>query len=200
MMGAAGMRIVFIGPPGAGKGTQAVRLANQLQVPHLSTGEILREACRLQTEIGAQACQTMAAGGLVSDELVQQMVATRIEEKDCQQGYILDGFPRTLRQAEMFDALLAQRCAVLDVVLNIRVEEHELLKRLAGRGRQDDDTMVIKNRLEQYEILTHPLLSYYLDRGKLHAVDGHASPDRVHAEILQIMHQVSESKGNSCSN
>lgn len=194
------MRIVFIGPPGAGKGTQAVRLAEQIKVPHLSTGELLREACRLQTRIGTQACKTMEAGGLVPDELVHQMVVTRLAEKDCQRGYILDGFPRTVRQAEMFDKLLMQQGTSIDVVLNIHVEEVELLKRLAGRGRQDDDTMAIKKRLEQYDSLTRPLLNYYLDCGKLHAVNGHASPDQVHAEILQVMHKVSESKGNSCSN
>lgn len=184
------MRIVFIGPPGAGKGTQAVRLAEKLKVLHLSTGELLREACRLQTKIGAQACRTMDAGELVPDDLVHQMVADRIAEKDCQQGYVLDGFPRTVRQAEMFDKLLKTRGTELDVVLKIHVEEPELLKRLAARGRQDDDTAVIKKRLEQYENLTRPLLTYYQDRGKLCTVEGDASPDQVHEEILRAIQDV----------
>lgn len=194
------MRIVFIGPPGAGKGTQAIRLANKIQVPHLSTGELLREACRLQTKIGNQACKMMESGSLVPDELVHQMVASRLEEKDCQLGYILDGFPRTVRQAEMFDELLAKRSALLEAVLKIHVDEPVLLKRLADRGRQDDDTMVIKKRLEQYESLTRPLLDYYQDRGKLHMIDGHASPDQVHAEIFRVIKKVCGLKGNACSN
>ena len=194
------MRIVFMGPPGAGKGTQAVRLATKMKVPHLSTGELLREACRLQTKIGNQACEKMEAGNLVPDELVFQMVAARLEEKDCQSGYILDGFPRTVRQAEMFDELLAERSTSLAGVLKIRVEEPELLKRLADRGRQDDATEVIKKRLEQYESLTSPLLDYYKDREKLYTIDGHATPDQVHTEILRVIQEVCELKGDTCSN
>lgn len=128
------------------------------------------------------------------------MVASRLAEKDCQLGYILDGYPRTVRQAEMFDELLAKRNASLQAVLKIHVEEPELLKRLADRGRQDDDTTVIKKRLEQYESLTRPLLDYYQNRGKLHTIDGHASPDHVHAEIFQIIQEVCGLKGDACSN
>lgn len=194
------MRIVFMGPPGAGKGTQAVRLATKIKVPHLSTGEMLREACRLQTKIGDQACQRMEAGKLVPDELVFQMAATRIEEKDCQSGYVLDGFPRTVRQAEMFDELLAERSVSLSGVLKIHVEEPELLKRLVDRGRQDDAAEVIKRRLEQYESLTKPLLDYYQDRGKLYTIEGHATPDQVHTEILRVIQEMCKLEGDTCSN
>ncbi len=178
------MRIVLLGPPGAGKGTQAVRLAEQLDIPHLSTGDMLREAIRAGTELGRQAAPYMKSGRLVPDDLVQQLIVERVSREDCQGGYLLDGFPRTAPQAKMLDALLAERDMSLDVTVKIDVEEEVLLRRLAGRGRHDDDSAVIAERLAQYEKLTRPLAAYYQSRGVLREIGGLGTPDDVFARIM----------------
>lgn len=184
------MRMVLFGPPGAGKGTQSAKLADKMQIPHLSTGDMLRSACEQQTEIGEQARQVMQSGKLVSDEMVHQMVIQRLSREDCQNGYILDGFPRTLHQAEVFGEYLGQQQTPLDVVIQIEVEEQQLFKRLAARGRQDDDIKVIHKRLELYESLTRPLLDYYENEGNLRIVDGHGTPDEVFSGIVEILQDV----------
>jgi adenylate kinase len=177
------MRIVLIGPPGAGKGTQAKRLTERLRVPHLSTGDMLREAMRQGTEVGHQAEPYMKTGRLVPDDLVHQLVIERVSEADCAGGYLLDGFPRTAAQAIMLDRMLAERNTPLDLAIQIHVPKDILLERLASRGRQDDDELVIVKRLEQYDELTHPMAAYYQGRGTLREIDGLGTPDEVFARI-----------------
>ncbi len=178
------MRIVLIGPPGAGKGTQAARLTQQLAIPHLSTGDMLREAVRMETELGAQAAPYMKAGKLVPDALVQQLVIERLARADCQRGYLLDGFPRTAAQAKMLDQLLDDRGQAVDVAVKIDVDRDVLLGRLSGRGRDDDDAQIIDQRLQQYDELTRPMAAYYRGRGKLREIDGLGSKDEVFDRLL----------------
>lgn len=186
------MQIVLIGPPGAGKGTQAVRLAEHLQTPHLSTGEMLRDACQQQTEVGKRASEIMQRGHLVPDALVNEIVFQRLSEADCQSGAILDGFPRTVPQAVSLDGWLSEHSRLKIVALELRVAEEELLERLATRGRQDDDREVVLARLKQYNELTRPLLDYYRDRGVLRVVDGSGDIDEVFTKILAIVRKVTK--------
>jgi adenylate kinase len=182
------MRIVFLGPPGAGKGTQAVRVAERLGVPHLSTGDMLREAIRQDTHLGRQAAEHMNSGRLVPTGLVQSLVEERLAQANCTGGYLLDGFPRTVQQAENLDRLLAARGAAgIDRVINLDVAEDAILARLATRGREDDVEHVVRERLRQYDKLTKPVVDYYRGRGILDEVDGLGSPDEVFARILVVL-------------
>ncbi|MGD0900193.1 MAG: adenylate kinase [Thermoguttaceae bacterium] len=173
------MRIVFIGPPGAGKGTQAERLVSMYQLAHLSTGDMLRGARDAKTELGRKADAFMSAGQLVPDDLIIDLIRQRLEQPDCGKGYLLDGFPRTIAQAEALDALLARRATPLDVVLELRVPEEELFQRLASRGRADDRPEVIRQRLVAYRKQTEPLLEYYDARRLLVSIDGLGTVDEV---------------------
>ena len=166
------MRIVFIGPPGAGKGTQAERLVGAYGIAHLSTGDMLRAARDAKTQVGREADRYMSAGELVPDDIMIAIIAERLQEPDCQNGYLLDGFPRTIAQAETLDRMLAQEGTPLDTVLELRVPEEELLHRLAGRGRADDTLDVIRQRLVAYREQTEPLLEYYGNRNLIKSIDG----------------------------
>jgi adenylate kinase len=181
------MRIVFLGPPGAGKGTQAVRVAERLGVPHLSSGEMLREAIRQDSERGRQAAKFMNAGRLVPSELVQALIEEHLEQPACAKGYLLDGFPRTVDQAEHLDWLLAGRGARIDRVIRIEVDEDVILARLSGRGREDDSQDVVRERLRQYDDLTRPLVDYYREHGVLSDVDGLGTQDEVFGRILAAL-------------
>ena len=181
------MQIVFIGPPGAGKGTQSVRLANYLQVPKLSTGDMLREACKLENEIGKQALKYMEAGDLVPDHLVEEIVFERMDKPDGKKGYILDGFPRTIPQAQGLDRWLEARDRPLNLVLEMRVHEEELLQRLSSRGRKDDDLEIVRKRLREFQSITQPLLDYYEERKILHIIDGIGTTDEVFNRLTEVV-------------
>lgn len=182
------MRIVLIGPPGAGKGTQSALLAKKLQIPHLSTGEILRAECTQKTDVGLKAAEFMRQGKLVPNGVVQEILFRQLIQPECEAGYILDGFPRTVPQAEGFDNWLQQRGKTLSLVLEFRVTDEVLYERLASRGRVDDDDEIIRERMRQYHDLTRPLLDYYKGRGVLNVIRaGKGSADEVFARILQII-------------
>ena len=166
------MRLIVIGPPGAGKGTQSQRLLKHLDVPHISTGDILREAVRNRTREGVLAEKYMNEGNLVPDPLIIELVGHRLGEPDCDRGCLLDGFPRTLRQAQALDAFLIQHGKPLDGVLELNVDEETLEARLVGRGRSDDQPQVIRHRFQAYRERTAPLLDYYRARGILETVNG----------------------------
>lgn len=187
------MRLIFLGPPGAGKGTQAARLVEKYGIPQLSTGDMLRAAVAAGTPVGLQAKAVMDAGGLVSDEIVIGIVADRIEEADAQKGFILDGFPRTVAQAEALDQMLAGKGLKLDMVLELEVDQSILVDRIMKRAddaraagqpvRKDDDPDVFKQRLEAYNRDTAVVAPYYRGRGQLVAIDGMKPIDDVSAQI-----------------
>ena len=158
------MRLVLVGPPGAGKGTQAVRLAERLDVPHISTGDLFRANLAQQTPLGQEARRYMDAGDLVPDSVTVEMVRERLTHDDAGKGFILDGFPRTLSQAAALSDLLAERGEDLDAVVEFNVPEEELVQRLLGRGRTDDTEDVIRRRQQVYRQETAPLLEHYGDR------------------------------------
>jgi len=177
------MRIVFIGPPGAGKGTQAERLITKYHLAHLSTGDMLRAARDARTEVGRQAEQYMSTGQLVPDDVILGVIGQRLAQPDCRQGYLLDGFPRTIAQAEALDRMLQESGTPLDVVLELHVPEEELFRRLAGRGRADDRPEVIRQRLVAYRNQTAPLLDYYGHRGLLKTIEGLGSVEEIFDRI-----------------
>ena len=181
------MRIVFIGPPGAGKGTQAERMIAAYRLAHLSTGDMLRAARDAKTEVGVLADRYMSGGQLVPDDVIIAIIAARLLEPDCQAGYLLDGFPRTIAQAEALDAMLRKQGTPLDVVLELKVPEEELFKRLAGRGRADDKPEVIRQRLVAYRNQTAPLLDYYGKAGLLRSVDGMGTVDEIFQRIRGVL-------------
>jgi adenylate kinase len=187
------MRIVFLGPPGAGKGTQAQRLKDYLGVAHLSTGELLRAAGEAATPLGREALRSMQAGRLVPDEVVVGIVAERLAAADCIPGCLFDGFPRTVQQAEELDRMLAQRDIPIDLVLALAVSEDQLVKRLLLRGRMDDNRATIRERFRQYNELTEPLLDYYRRRGILRMIDGEGTPDEVFQRILEVIDSAADS-------
>lgn len=180
------MRVVLLGPPGAGKGTQAQKLSEKLGIPHISTGDLFRKNIGDGTPLGVEAKRYLDAGDLVPSELTNKLVEDRIEQPDAADGFILDGYPRSVEQAKALDEMLTRHNTKLDAVLEFKVSEDELFKRLKSRGREDDTEDVIRNRMQVYRDETYPLLEYY-SRNNLQQVDAVGSLDEVFARALQAL-------------
>jgi adenylate kinase len=191
------MRLILLGPPGAGKGTQAARIVAKHGVPQLSTGDMLRAAVAASTPVGLKAKAVMESGGLVSDEIVIGIIADRIMEPDAQKGFILDGFPRTVAQAEALDTMLAAKKLKLDAVIELVVDQDKLVQRIINRAaeaaaagqpvRKDDDPEVFKTRLAAYNRDTAIVAPYYKARGQLTVVDGMQPIDDVTAALMKVL-------------
>lgn len=177
--------MVLVGPPGAGKGTQAVRLAESLGVPHISTGDLFRENLKQRTELGLAAQRFMDAGELVSDEVTVGMVARRLADPDAESGFILDGFPRTVAQADSLAELLQREDAEIDAVVALEVPEEIVVQRLLGRGRGDDTEDVIRRRQEIYRAETRPLLRHYHNR--LVTIDAVGEVEEITDRVLDAL-------------
>jgi adenylate kinase len=191
------MRLILLGPPGSGKGTQAQRLVQRYGIVQLSTGEMLRAAVAAQTPVGLKAKDVMASGGLVPDDIVIGIISDRLDQPDAAKGFILDGFPRTVPQAQALDELLKKKHMKLDAVIELRVNESALLQRVETRVaemrtrgeevRIDDTQEVLTKRLASYRSLTEPLIHYYSERRKLLTVDGMMTIEHVTREINRIL-------------
>ncbi len=191
------MRLILLGPPGAGKGTQSARLKQKYNIPQLSTGDMLRAAVAAQTPVGLKAKAVMDSGSLVSDDIVIGIVADRIEEPDAKNGFILDGFPRTVAQAEALQKMLRSKNMDLDAVIELKVDEQALLDRIKTRAdetlkaggtvRADDNPDAFKTRLETYKAQTAPVSHFYADKGALKTVDGMAPIESVTQAIDHIL-------------
>ena len=185
------MRLVLLGAPGSGKGTQATRLKEHLQVPHISTGDLLRAEVAAGTPLGLQAKEVMARGDLVSDDILLGMLKDRLSREDTRAGFILDGYPRNLEQAAALDALLAGLGQKFDAAVQLVVDNEQIIERLAGRakaeGRSDDTPESVRHRLNVYDEKTAPVVDFYRQHGQLTVVDGVGALDEVFTRIVEAI-------------
>ena len=188
------MNIILLGPPGAGKGTQAQRIEAGMHMKQLSTGDMLRAAVATGTPVGLKAKDIMARGELVPDDVVVGIISDRIEDSDCAGGFILDGFPRNVSQAEALDTMLADKGLELDAVVELQVNDGILINRIEKRAaeteggpRADDNAEALKKRLDVYHAQTAPLIEYYATKGTLRSVDGMAEMDEVTRQIMEVL-------------
>jgi adenylate kinase len=185
------MRLVLLGAPGSGKGTQAARLKEYLRVPHISTGDLLRAEVAAGSPLGLQAREVMARGELVSDDILLGMLEDRFSRDDTRDGFILDGYPRNLAQADALDALLGRLGQPFDAAIQLVVDNEQIVERLAGRakaeGRADDNPESVRKRLQVYDEQTAPVIEFYRQHGQLTVVDGVGSLDEVFARILEAI-------------
>ena len=190
------MRLVLLGAPGSGKGTQAARLKEYLQVPHISTGDLLRAEVAAGTPLGRQAGEVMARGDLVSDDILLGMLKDRLSRTDARHGFILDGYPRNLAQADALAALLAELGQPFDAAVQLAVDNEQIIARLAGRaqaeGRADDTPESVRHRLKVYDEKTAPVIEFYRQHGQLTVVDGVGSLDEVFTRILEAIQRTPE--------
>lgn len=187
------MRLILLGPPGAGKGTQAKILIERYGIPQLSTGDILRKAIADQTPMGLEAKAIIDRGDLVSDDIVNGIVSDRLDQEDCKPGYVLDGFPRTIPQAKALDQMLVEKGMQLDAVVEIKADTETLVQRVLNRAKEtggaraDDNEGVVRNRLEVYREQTEPLVEYYRGKGLLKSIDGMQSVEQVSSDIEKAL-------------
>ena len=190
------MRLILLGPPGAGKGTQAKILIEAYGIPQLSTGDILRSAIANKTAMGLAAKEIMDRGDLVPDEVVNGIISERLDQEDARKGFVLDGFPRTIPQAEALDAMLAEKGMALDAVVEISADPDVLVERIVNRAKEsaatgaraDDNVEIVRNRLNVYRELTEPLVGYYKAQGLVKTVDGMQPVEEVTASIRRALH------------
>jgi adenylate kinase len=181
------MELVFFGPPGAGKGTQAQKMVAAFGIPQVSTGDMLRAAVAKETPLGKQVGPLMAAGKLVPDELVIAIVDERLREPDCVKGFLLDGFPRTIPQAQALEAALAKQGKAIQHVVSLEVPDAVIIERMMARGRSDDTPEAVQRRLTEFRTLTSPLKAYYAERGLLRTVEGVGTVDDIAASIRRAI-------------
>ena len=179
--------LIFLGPPGSGKGTQAQLLSEHLNIPHISTGEMLREAITQQTPLGNQAQSYVEQGELVPDELLLGLIKERLSENDAQKGWILDGFPRNVPQAEFLEQLLHEFSQFSEQAVNLEVPDEILIERLLLRGRKDDNEETIRRRLEVYREKTQPVIDYYRQHNRLSSIDGNRQPHEVTNALKNVL-------------
>ncbi|MFU8811429.1 MAG: adenylate kinase [Balneolaceae bacterium] len=186
------MNIILFGPPGAGKGTQAAKIAEHYSIPHLSTGNIFRKNIKNETDLGKKVKSILDSGELVPDETVVELVADELSKAPYQNGYILDGFPRTVPQAESLDAYLEENNDSIDAFITLSVPEEELIQRILSRqeGRSDDTPEKVKNRLKVYHEETAPVLGYYKKKGLVTEIDGVGSVDEIFSSIQKELNKV----------
>lgn len=186
------MRMVLLGPPGCGKGTQAELIVKHYDIVHISTGELLRTEVAAGSALGREAETIMAVGGLVSDDLMLNLIEQRLSQADTKHGFLLDGFPRTLAQAESLDQLLDKLQQALDVVVKLDVDASEVMQRLLARGRSDDNETTIRQRLDIYTLQTKPLIDFYQDQGKLQSVSGVGAVDAIWGQIFVALSKLKQ--------
>ncbi len=183
--------MILLGPPGCGKGTQGKLLSEHYKVVHLSTGEILREQVSLGTDLGVKAKAVMSKGELVSDDLINEVVKVRLSKADCDNGFILDGYPRTTVQAKALESFLGQKNKMIPVAIYLKIPDEEIIKRLTGRqeqeGRRDDSDVIIKHRLGVYDRETVPIFDYYREHNVFHKVSGLGEVEEVFGRLKEVI-------------